>query len=258
MMVDQTSAWYATAILLLVFPVGCSGPCNTVSQEKLLQQVGFYGELLVNAADPLSSRYGRAEGAHPERASWRAFLLSMASCVEMPSYDRSVAWDSKAYEYLHTSEFNDYFQVGETTDRTDSFADIMAVTGEGTAFDALVEAGSSATGNLPTDAVLLLAAVSPDRNWMECTDLEVERYVGPDASSAISLPSSPTPCGRIVHFVDGETWLLEAMVPDGLLYKFFRVESAGRYDRDALLGDYLIRKRPPSNMVEGVQFGDKL
>lgn len=113
---------------------------------------------------------------------------------------------------------------------------IAAVTGQGTAFDTDRQ---HKLKELPNDIILVVEVRDFGVHWMQPGDLDV----GDLARSPHSADTTRQLFGTakesfIVGFADSEVWVLANSLPLGELMKFFTIEGAQRYDRDAVLRPY--------------------
>ena len=117
---------------------------------------------------------------------------------------------------------------------------VMAVVGDGTAFDANKE--RPAIRDLPKDLILIVEVKNTCVHWMEPGDLAVTEIGNALSRNGNGISLGTSDDGYHVGFVDGEVWLLSYRMPPGVLLKFCTPESAERYDRDNVLAEYCVAR----------------
>ena len=115
---------------------------------------------------------------------------------------------------------------------------IMGIYGPGTAFD-LAEA-ELRLADLPPDTILIVEVANSDCHWIQPCDIDIRsvpREINPSPGIGISGNYNG---GFHVGFADGEAWFLSNETPFEELAKFFTVENAQTFDREKILGQYII------------------
>ncbi len=111
---------------------------------------------------------------------------------------------------------------------------IFAVTGRGTAFD---HDRRCRFQDLPPHLILLVETGHSNTPWWKPGDLDVD-------SVHPSLTEGSDGTGVLVAFANGEVWLLEKTTPLEDLKKFFTIDGAKKWDREAVLRRYAAWTKP--------------
>lgn len=182
------------------------------------------------------------------RSSWRCnvyqymvdsgFVTKPERLQNTPiAYDIHKAWNDPHNLRLEDlgDSFFQYMPIGQHSPRpgNDHFAYYKAITGPGTAFDAL---NTSSATHLPDDLVLIVRVENSDTHWMEPGDLNVEQLDVSETTQSLLCGEN----GYAVLFADGAPWVLSNDLPISELRKFFTIEGAKQYDRDRILAPYRV------------------
>jgi hypothetical protein len=157
--------------------------------------------------------------------SWRFKLVPFMEGI-MLDVDFGSRWDDTENRCALVWG-NHLFCWGNNGDRsTDVHTNVVAITGEGTAFD---PGKVLRLPDIPSDTILAVEVAETDTYWMEPGDMAIEEI---DVSVLQGIDGT----GTHVIFADGSVWFLSAETPLGELKEFCTIDGARQYDRDEVLG----------------------
>lgn len=110
-------------------------------------------------------------------------------------------------------------------------ANVVVITGPGAPFDGQRICRLT---DIDSDTILAIEVADFDRHWMEPGDLSLD-----EASETITRGLDGD--GVHVLFADVSVWYLRADVPLPDLKKFLTIAGAKQYDREQVLGPYVVR-----------------
>ena len=167
-------------------------------------------------------------------ASWRQKRYLEIAPIPESNGPRELPWTSPQYSRLRALSVDCFCFSGT------SFTSIMAIVGNGTAFD-LEERPS--VNNLPSNCIVLVEVNQTKVNWLEPGDVSIDDLrIHKDRETEFIIPSSNLPGGYCVGFADGEVWRLRSDVPLEHIRKLAIVANAKDKSRDAILGRYRLDK----------------
>ena len=182
---------------------------------------------------------------YPAR-SWR---VSVATCRmywgvlttgDEPEYDDAQPWYSRANAPFDNDNFYTFcFDPDRLNEDERHYTNVMALRGEGTAFEKIVQGKDPRT---LTPQAIVLVEVSPKLRceWMQPFDLDIQT-LPPKIGDPQGICGNFKGC-FLVGFADGDVWILSNKTPFADLELFFQCKSAAKHDRDAILGKYLVKK----------------
>jgi prepilin-type processing-associated H-X9-DG protein len=163
-------------------------------------------------------------------SSWRFQLAGFLEYSLMLDWDYDKAWDDPENRHLSDIPHQRFCCDRQGVERTNT--NVVVITGPGTPFDG--ERICRLT-DIDSDTILAIDVADFDRHWMEPGDLSLDE-----------VPETITEGldGEGVHvlFADGSVWYLRPDVPLGDLRKFFTIDGARAYDREQVLGPFVVHK----------------
>ncbi len=202
-----------------------------------------YPEVTPETARPLIHAITPGEG-RKSLYSWRVEIVPDLMSWH-GTWDPSRAWDDPMNKQLvELSSFFAFGAAGREANPT-SFpeADILAITGPGTAFGDGKEP-PMALKDIPPQTILVVETRASGIPWPAPGDFDIRtmpRTVnGPDGKGI----SSRNAGGFHVIFADEWLWLLSNEVPFETLRKFFTIAEARSHDREKLLGPFALHRGP--------------
>jgi hypothetical protein len=176
--------------------------------------------------------------------SWRhyfvlTFPFGDAGFPERPA--RDLPWQSEKVR-----EWDDYHHLIFSLKKTDPprnkrYTHLMAMRGQGTAFEYMQEHGFGKLRDFAPNAILLVEVSNSKVPWMQAGDLEMDKIPHEiNSKDKLGIGSSQGYDQFGVGFADGEVWLLDSSIPFTELEKFLTIESAQENDREKVLGKYRI------------------
>jgi hypothetical protein len=171
--------------------------------------------------------------------SWRARILDVS--LDSPAWREP--WNSPANQEWGKQDHEVYHI--RPSPRLKGYTQIFALTGPGTAFTEYGEGKGRNFLECEPDAILLIDHQNTSIHWMQPGDIELDALLAEKWERGIGSFRSNFPEGFLIGFADGAVWCIRKDVPREAISKFFTVESAKRYDREAVLGPYAIDKLPP-------------
>jgi hypothetical protein len=231
---------YSVFVALLVFAAAFSAIRLIVQSAKRERERHIVRQfwLIYSMLDGYEYAYGRlprdytaADGRRLN--SWRLQILPFGEQPPMWGHvDRTLPWQSYAVPGVAV---NVDYPFAEILKSTSMETKIVAVSGPGTAFDALRDTRLS---ELDDDVILATETRRSGVPWMAPGDLNVAE--APRAVDVDNGFSGNLAGGFHVLFADGSIWRLSNETPFAALEKFLYVESARRHDREALLRPYCL------------------
>lgn len=164
--------------------------------------------------------------------SWRFLVLPYVATnpAGSPGFDFLQSWDapSNAFGRSFPNTYGD----------DDGMTRVFAITGPGTAFGDSVTERPRSLADIPGDTLLAVEVAQSNCHWMSPKDFDIRtmpRTIGDRDTGGIS---GTCRSGFFTVFADGTVMHLGNDVPFETLEKFFTLEGARRYDREAELGPY--------------------
>jgi hypothetical protein len=178
--------------------------------------------------------------------SWRNAIISTLMDWHGP-YDDTQSWDRPAnraalcFSHLYTyDEAKDWVANGKLFPD----ANILAITGPGTAFGYDRGESPKPLETLPSSTIIAVEVRASGIPWPAPGDFDIRTMprtiCAPDGKGI----SSRLPGGFFVVFADAKVWFLSDKTPFETLKKLFTIEEAKKYDREKLLGPYVIDRGP--------------
>lgn len=164
--------------------------------------------------------------------SWRVPLISFLE-ARMRHWGFEQAWDDPENQWLTCSKDYDFCWSPQQEGPEAWYTSVVAITGPGTAFEAMQTRKHEVP---PPGAILAIEMADSQIIWTEPGDLDIEEV-------PTSIIRGIYGDGVCVLFADGRVWFLRTDVPFEDLRKFFTVQGAEQYDREGLLGPYVIGGR---------------
>jgi hypothetical protein len=169
--------------------------------------------------------------------SWRLGFLGLVGLLSESEYDSQKPWNSRA-QYQYDDEHFDNFCFDDAQLRAGEkhYANFLAVRGDGTAFNLILDGTS--LENIPSSSILLVE--SPDKakiEWLRPVDYDKSYF---DVKENLSVGNYEG--GFLVAFADAQVWFLSDDTPTRIFSKFLTCDTAKQYDREELLGPYLLQK----------------
>jgi hypothetical protein len=143
---------------------------------------------------------------------------------------------------------DEYCSFGNTN------TNVMAVIGEGTAFDPNRKRLS--IHDFPNDLILIVEVNNTGVHWMQPGDLSVTELGIALSTSGNGIALGTSDDGFCVGFVDGEVWLLSHRTPPDILLRFCSLEFAVRYERESELAAYCVARSVPFWKESPKEVGD--
>jgi hypothetical protein len=180
--------------------------------------------------------------------SLRVEILPFMEGLPM-SWDTTQPWESKP-ELLEGCTLFSYKSTitagtaSETGDKTLTNANVLAITGPGTAFGDGHEEQPKALKDIPPNVILAVEVRNSGIPWPAPGDFDIRtmpRTINAPDGKGIS---SRYPDGFHVIFADGKVWFLSDKVPFDTLKQCFTIVDAKKYDREKLLGAYVLDRGP--------------
>lgn len=212
------------AICVSTFSLSCSANQKPKKENLLRYIMGGIGNYAA-AQGRLPSSVHQDHAMRP-LYSWRFSILPYIESGG-PRRDLDKSWYAPANSAESGNKSFFYCLTGVTTSPACYDTNVVAITGEGTAFD-----GKPHTmEELPGDLILLITVAKSGIHWMEPGDVDITDI--PD-----SIAAGITGKGVHVAFADGNVWFLRRDVPIGDIKRFFTIEGAKTHDRQELLAPY--------------------
>ncbi|MEZ6148396.1 MAG: hypothetical protein R3B91_23790 [Planctomycetaceae bacterium] len=164
-----------------------------------------------------------------ELYSWRYFINVLNTGSAKPSTPLLLKWDSEEARHLRTT-VHPLFCGSDSSDTT-----IMAVTGEGTAFD--LHRRTSSWEELDDDTILIVDFFGVDTMWAQPGDISLG-----EIASQVTLNKWGRGVANdvTVGFADGKAWTLSGDTPTSVLRPFLLVEEAFHHEREIELLPYRV------------------
>lgn len=199
-----------------------------------IKQVGL-ALLSFNDARDRLPRAVHADKAGQPLSSWRFRILAYLEAIMM-DVDFEAKWDDTTNQY-NIGFINSPFTVYCWSSRAESSkqlnTNVMAITGPGTAFE---EDQTIRLSEMDQDTILAIEVADSGTHWMEPGDIDVRNV--PE-----SITQGMDGAGVHVVFADGAVWFLRSDTPLEELKKFFTIDGAKQFDREKVLGPYVLRQR---------------
>jgi hypothetical protein len=177
---------------------------------------------------------------------WRlAWAVTSTLDESPPAADQE--WDSPIYDW-YDDGLNELFCLEDLSDipRDERYTRIVAVDGEGSAYNQILDEGWGDIFDRAPDAILLVEVVDSKIPWMAPGDYNPhDGSIAGKPSSRMAIGANWPPEGFLVAFVDGSIWILEEATPRNVLARFLTVSEATKYNRDAVLSPYAKMKSGP-------------
>ncbi len=178
--------------------------------------------------------------------SWRVDILDNLGSGPV-TWDWQQPWDSPANRtLLEWNSFYSYYPWDPSENAAQGSVEdfpetnVMAITGPGTAFGDGDKEQPKSLKDVPPSTILVVESRKSGIPWPAPGDFDIrtmpETINAPDGKGI----SSRYPGGFHVLFADGDVWFLSNKIPFETLKKLFTVENAKKYDREKLLGPYII------------------
>lgn len=149
-------------------------------------------------------------------------------------------WRSSEYASVDKAAGNRFCLADvERLPRGQRFTRIMAIEGEGGAYEQIRQNGWANILKAAPDAILLIEVVNSQTPWMAAGDLDLDKCphaIHPKTQLGIGANSRAD--GFLIGFVDGAVWSLDESIPFTELEKFLTVEGARAHDRESILKPY--------------------
>lgn len=191
--------------------------------------------------------------------SWRCAIISTMVNWRGES-DCNQPWDSPANrETLGLSDFYAYDEAKDWVANGRLFADtnILAITGPGTAFGEDRGQPPMRLSDVPPSTIIAVEVRSSGIPWPAPGDFDIrtmpQTINAPDGKGISSRHAG----GFHVIFADSRVWFVSDKVPFETLKKLFTVADAKHFDRERLLGEYVVDRGPFSAEAWRI-FGVKL
>jgi hypothetical protein len=184
---------------------------------------------------------------------WRVEILPDLEGLPYGSWTlvRTQPWNSQASSALFQwySSFYSYDRSNspgnalETSDESLPEANALAITGPGTAFGDGSERPKSLKDISP-GTILVVESRASGIPWPAPGDLDIRNMPKTINAADAKGISSRHPGGVHVIFADKQVWFISDKVPFETLSRFFTVVDAKKYDREVLLGPYVLDRNP--------------
>ena len=150
---------------------------------------------------------------------------------------------------LFKARISEQDRNSESCGRTDFFA----LVGPGTAFTEFAWRKHFGTLDDRDDIItmiepdaILLVECKKEIHWIEPGDIELEEIIDSKSLKGLGdLTGNFSGCFAVC-FVDGTVWFLKKSVPKSELLKFMTVDAAMKYDREEVLGNYVLQELRPN------------
>jgi hypothetical protein len=125
--------------------------------------------------------------------------------------------------------------------RDERYTHLMAIAGEGTAFEFMQQEGLDELRRVAPDAILLTEVINSKVPWMQKGDLDLDNMPHEiNSHNELGIGSAHGYNQFGIGFADGSVWVLKSSVPFSQLEKFLTVERARKHDRQKILGKYVV------------------
>lgn len=163
--------------------------------------------------------------------SWRFEMMMFEDWGAGHGLDSTAPWNSPKNKWLANQSNSIFCRESKDSDERLNTT-IVAITGPDTAFD-----GKHVykLAELPPQLIIIVELAHSHIHWMAPGDLDIN-----DIHQSITDGLDGN--GVYVGFVDGNCWLLRRDVPISDLKKFMTIEEAKKYDREKVLGSYVISR----------------
>ena len=176
--------------------------------------------------------------------SWRGELSPWTRCG-YPGYVQNLSepWDSATNRnaesagpgpYCYASHDGNWGQVSWTTN-------MLAICGPGTAFGYQREPPRSLR-TLGSNAILVVEVRDSGIHWMQPGDVDIRDMPHTINAADGHGISSRYAGGFHVLFSDGAVWFLSDKIPFDTLARFFTVDEANTYNREEVLGAFVVSR----------------
>jgi len=160
--------------------------------------------------------------------SWRLEILRY-SPMSLAVPNENVLWSDNANAAITLKPIWMYC-FHSPRDKKSCDTNIVAITGNGTAFQ---PGNERHLRSLPRDSIVLIEVDKSGIPWAAPGDLDVDKI-------PVTLRLGSGGGGVHVAFADHVIWCLRSDVPLSSLGMFFRIKDAERFDREAVLGEYIL------------------
>lgn len=161
--------------------------------------------------------------------SWRFVLRPHMDTANLPGRDYTKPWNAPQNIQWEYTAFACFCMRPRNV-----YTNVVAVAGEGTAFDDSV---MRPIESLPDDLILLVEVRDSAIHWMEPRDFDIQSMPREIAGEGLCI-SGMDGDGFLVAFADKSVWLLDNRTPFETVSCFFTVEGADAHDRRELLAFY--------------------
>ena len=176
--------------------------------------------------------------------SWRLYytLLFPWDDADRDRGDGNQSWQSEALRQWD-DDIHPLFCLKKDVNlpRDKRYTHLMAIRGEGSAFEYMQEHGFDELRDFAPNAILLAEVTNSNVPWMQAGDLELDEIPHEiNSKDKLGIGSSKGYDKFGVGFADGSVWILDATLPFPSLKSFLTVESARKHDREKVLGKYRV------------------